>query len=289
MIPPLNVTTIKTGDTLLNLSPPLIMGVMNITPDSFFDGGKYNQHEKALAHAEKLIGAGADILDIGAYSSRPGASVISEEEEHSRLISLIVRLVKQFPGIIISVDTFRASIAEKAINAGAGMINDISGGSLDPLMFETAGRLQVPYILMHMRGTPETMQELTDYKDIVADICAYFIEKTSKLRECGVKDILLDPGFGFAKTITQNYEILYRFDEFKAQGLPLVGAISRKSMIYRMLASGPEDALNGTTVLNTVLLLKGAQILRVHDVVEAKETVRLINKLLKDQSSIVYP
>lgn len=279
MIQPFTIVTAKAGETVLDLSSPLIMGIINLTPDSFFDGGKYNQHEKALQHAGELIKEGAAILDVGAYSSRPGALAISEQEELSRLIPFIKELLQQFPEIVISVDTFRAAVAEKAVYAGASIINDISGGSLDPRMFETVGKLNVPYILMHMRGTPETMQQLTDYKNIVADICTYFIEKINTLRKFGVKDIILDPGFGFAKTLAQNYEILYRFDEFSVFDLPLLGAVSRKSMIYRVLNGNPAEALNGTTVLNTTLLMKGAQILRVHDVAEAKEAIMLTNRV----------
>lgn len=278
MIPSFKIVTLKTGKKLLDLSNPLVMGIINLTPDSFFDGGKYNLTENALQHAEDIIAKGAAILDVGAYSSRPGALFVSEKEERNRLIPFIEKLVRKLPNAVISVDTFRAGVAEQAVQAGATIINDISGGNLDPKMFETVGRLNVPYILMHMRGTPETMQQLTHYEDVVADICTYFIEKISKLREYGVKDIILDPGFGFAKTLAQNYEILYRFDEFKTLKLPLLGAVSRKSMIYRTLNCSPAEALNGTTVLHTVLLMKGAQIIRAHDVAEAEEVILLSDK-----------
>lgn len=272
-------TTIEVKNRILDVSIPQIMGIINLTPDSFFDGGHYNSCEKALERADRLLKEGATILDIGAYSSRPGAAEITEEEELDRLIPFIKKVVEIYPDVILSVDTFRAVVAEKAIEAGASIINDVSGGGLDSEMFETVGKLKVPYILMHMRGKPETMQLLTDYEDIVGDICTYFIERISKLRSYGVKDIILDPGFGFAKTIEQNYELLNRFDEFLALGLPLLGAVSRKSMIYRCLHLGPDQALNGTTVLNTILLMKGANILRVHDVVEAKEAALLVSKL----------
>lgn len=272
-------TTINLQNRVLDLSKPQIMGIINLTPDSFFDGGKYNIDDKALVRASQLLNQGASILDIGAYSSRPGAAEVDEEEELERLIPFIIKLIKIHPNVIISVDTFRAKVAEKAIDAGASLINDISGGTLDLEMFKTVGKLQVPYILMHMRGTPETMQQFTNYEDIVADIGAYFIERIGELRKHGVKDIILDIGFGFAKTIEQNYELLNRFEEFSYFNLPLLGAISRKSMIYRVLGTGPENGLNGTTVLNTILLLKGANILRVHDVVEAKEVALLINNL----------
>lgn len=272
-------TKINVKNRILDVSIPQIMGIINLTPDSFFDGGYYNTCEKALERAGKLLKEGAIVLDIGAYSSRPGAVEITEEEELERLIPFIKKMIEIYPGVILSVDTFRSVVANKAIEAGASIINDISGGDLDPEMFETVGKLKVPYILMHMRGEPETMQSLTAYEDLVGDICTYFIDRIERLRGYGVKDIILDPGFGFAKTVEQNYELLNRFDELLSFGLPLLGAISRKSMIYKLLHLSPEQALNGTTVLNTILLMKGANILRVHDVVEAKEATLLISKL----------
>jgi len=255
------------------------MGVINITPDSFFDGGRYSQVGLALQHAEKLLKEGADILDIGAYSSRPNAAHISEDEEIHRLIPFIQALKREHPECVLSVDTFRSKVAEEAVHNGAHIVNDISGGGLDDRMFETIGKLKVPYILMHMRGTPKNMQSLIQYDDVVTDICSYFTERIDRLRHFGVKDIILDPGPGFAKTLEQNFEVINRFSEFNVFGLPLLGAISRKSMIYNTLGLTSQDALNGTTVLNTVLLLNGAKILRVHDVKEAKETVLLIKKL----------
>jgi len=275
------VTTLNANQSLINLDTPLVMGIVNLTPDSFFDGGKYSTVELAIQQAQNLLLQGADILDVGAYSSRPNAVHISEQEEIDRLIPFIERLKMELPQCIISVDTFRAKVAEVAVLKGAHIINDISGGSLDEHMFETVGKLQVPYILMHMRGTPKTMQEHTDYNDLVADLCSYFAERIAKLRAFGVKDIILDPGPGFAKTVEQNFEIVSRFAEFSVFGLPLLGAVSRKFMIYNSLGSTPQEALNGTTVLNSVLLLNGANILRVHDVREAKEAVLLINKLKK--------
>lgn len=272
-------TTINVKNKILDVANPVIMGIINLTPDSFFDGGQYNIHEKALERADQLLKEGASILDIGAYSSRPGAFVVNEEDELERLIPFIKKLVEAHPDVIISVDTFRALVAQRAIEAGASIINDISGGSLDPLMFETVGKLQVPYVLMHMRGTPETMQTLTEYEDLVGEISTYFIGQIEKLRKQGVKDIILDPGFGFAKTIKQNYELLSRFEELLAFDLPLLGALSRKSMIYKVLKTDPQHALNGTTALNTILLMKGVNILRVHDVIEAKEVTLLIRKL----------
>lgn len=273
------VSTINAGHRLLSLVDPLVMGVINITPDSFFDGGRYSQIDRAFQHAEKLLKEGADILDIGAYSSRPNAAHISEEEEISRLLPFIDLLKKEHPECVISVDTFRSKVAEVAVQNGAHIVNDISGGGLDVNMFETVGKLQIPYILMHMRGTPKNMQSLTQYEDMVADICTYFSERINRLRYFGVKDIILDPGPGFAKTLEQNFEIINRFSEFSIFGLPLLGAISRKSMIYNALGLSSQDALNGTTVLNSVLVLNGAKILRVHDVKEAKETILLIKKL----------
>jgi dihydropteroate synthase len=276
-------TTINVNNKILDLADPQIMGIINLTPDSFFDGGRYNVHEKALERADLLLKEGAGILDVGAYSSRPGALEVSEQEEIDRLIPFIENLKKVHPDAVISVDTFRALVAKKAIEAGASLINDISGGSLDSNMFETVGKLQVPYILMHMRGTPETMQSLTEYEDIIADISTYFISRIQKLREFGVKDIILDPGFGFSKTIEQNYELLDRFNEFLPLQLPLLGAISRKSMIYKVLKTNPNHALNGTTILNTILLLKGANIIRVHDVIQAKEVTLLVKKLKENR------
>lgn len=273
------VSTINVGHRLLSLVDPLVMGVINITPDSFFDGGRYSQIDRALLHAEKLLREGADILDIGAYSSRPNAADISEEEEINRLLPFIELLKKEHPECVISVDTFRSKVAEAAVQHGVHIVNDISGGGLDVNMFETVGRLQVPYILMHMRGTPKNMQSLTQYDDVVTDICSYFTDRIDRLHYFGVKDIILDPGPGFAKTIEQNFETIDRFSEFGVFGLPLLGAISRKSMIYNTLGISSQDALNGTTVLNSILILNGAKILRVHDVKEAKETILLIKKL----------
>ncbi|HLT41997.1 MAG TPA: dihydropteroate synthase [Sphingobacteriaceae bacterium] len=279
MYKPSQNTTINVKNKILDVADPIIMGIVNLTPDSFFDGGQYNIHEKALKRASQLLKEGATILDVGAYSSRPGAFVVDEEEELERLIPFIERLVEAHPDVIISVDTFRALVAQRAIEAGASIVNDISGGTLDPLMFEIVGKLQVPYVLMHMRGTPETMQDLTEYEDFMGEISAYFIDKIKELRKHGVKDIILDPGFGFAKTIKQNYELLGRVDELLAFGLPILGALSRKSMIYKVLGTDPKHALNGTTALNTILLMKGVNIIRVHDIVEAKEITLLIRKL----------
>ncbi|MBD1433947.1 dihydropteroate synthase [Sphingobacterium sp. DN00404] len=268
--------TINAKGRLITFEKPLIMGILNVTPDSFFDGGRHNNLDHALQKAEELIQQGVDIIDIGAYSSRPGATPVSSEEEINRAIPVIRELTKRHPYLILSIDTFRADVAEACVEAGVHIINDISGGTLDERMFAIVARLQVPYILMHMRGTPETMQTLTDYEDIAVDVATALGEKISTLRALGVKDIILDPGFGFAKTIEQNYELLYRVNELHYFGLPILGGISRKSMIYKKLSITPEEALTGTIALNTLLLTKGVQILRVHDVKEAKQLVTLL-------------
>ncbi len=267
--------SINAKGQILNFEKPQIMGILNLTPDSFFDGGKNNSLDLALEKVDQMIIDGVDIVDIGAYSSRPGAALISSQEEIDRSIPVIEEIKKRYPKLILSIDTFRADVAEETVKSGVHIINDISGGTIDPNMFSTVAKLQVPYILMHMRGTPETMQTLTDYEDIVTDIAVYFGEKKSQLRSLGVKDIILDPGFGFAKTVDQNYELLKRVDEFHYLGLPILGGISRKSMIYKKLNITPQEALNATTALNTLLLERGVQILRVHDIKEAKELVNL--------------
>lgn len=268
--------TINARGQLITFEKPLIMGILNVTPDSFFDGGRHNDIDHALRKAEELIQEGVDIIDIGAYSSRPGASPVSSEEEINRAIPVIRELTKRHPNLILSIDTFRADVAEACVEAGVHIINDISGGTLDERMFAIVARLQVPYILMHMRGTPETMQTLTNYDDIAVDVATALGEKISALRALGVKDIILDPGFGFAKTIEQNYELLHRVDELHYFGLPILGGISRKSMVYKKLGITADEALTGTIALNTLLLAKGVQMLRVHDVKEAKQLVELL-------------
>lgn len=264
------------GGTLIDLSTPKVMGILNLTPDSFYDGGRHHTVPAALAHAERLLTEGADILDIGAYSSRPGATDVSAAEETDRLLPVIEAIITRFPRAILSIDTFRAEVARASINGGAHIINDISGGTLDDRMFATVAELQVPYILMHMRGTPNTMQQLTNYDNVTREVSLFFGERVAALRRLGIRDIILDPGLGFAKTLEQNYELLYRLETLHMHGLPLLGAISRKSMIYKKLGIKPEAALNGTTVLNTVLLMKGVHILRVHDVKAAKEAITLL-------------
>lgn len=266
---------------VLDLTSPKIMAILNVTPDSFYDGGAHFDLQGAVHHAITLWEAGANILDVGAYSSRPGANDISEQEELDRLLPVISSIREEIPESILSVDTFRAKVARAAIEYGADMVNDISGGNLDAAMFQTIGELKVPYVLMHMRGMPDTMQKQTDYEDLMLEITRYFKDNIFALRAAGVRDIILDPGFGFAKTLEQNYRLAKHLDEFKWFGLPILGAVSRKSMIYNALKVTPDEALNGTTVLNTLLLLKGVQLLRVHDVKEAKETLRIIELYTK--------
>jgi dihydropteroate synthase len=268
--------SINIKGSLMTFEKPIIMGILNVTPDSFFDGGKHNSLENAIEHAAQMVNDGVDIIDVGAYSSRPGAPMISSQEEIDRAIPIIEALLKEFPQIPLSIDTFRADVAKASIKSGAHIINDISGGLLDEDMFKTVAELQVPYILMHMRGTPETMQQLTDYEDVVNDVAVDLGEKISQLIDLGVKDIILDPGFGFAKTIEQNYELLLRVNELHYHGLPILGGISRKSMIYKKLGITPQESLNATTALNTLLLERGVQILRVHDVKEAKQLIQLL-------------
>jgi dihydropteroate synthase len=273
---------INAGGTLLDLKIPRVMGILNITPDSFYGGSRYNSEEEIVAAAAGMIEEGADILDVGGYSSRPGASHIPEEEEGRRVIDAIKLLIKQFPAAIISVDTFRSRIAREAVlEAGAKIINDISGGVADSNMFRTVEELNVPYIMMHMKGDPSTMQKNPVYDDIIANILKYFAEKIYALRSAGVKDIIIDPGFGFGKTSRHNFELLDRLNDLQVTGLPLMVGISRKSMIWKTLEITADEALNGTTALHAVALLKGADILRVHDVREAVQTVRLISKLKK--------
>ena len=270
--------TLNLGGRLLNLNTPGVMGILNVTPDSFYDGNKFTHTKSVLLHVKNMVEDGADLIDVGGYSSRPGAENISEHEEISRVEEVIRTIVKEFPNVPLSIDTFRASVARRAIEAGASMINDISGGEQDQAMFETVAELQVPYILMHMKGTPRTMTTLTNYENILKEITNYFQSKISQLHQKGVKDIIIDPGFGFAKNATQNFELLRHLDYFKILGKPILAGLSRKSMIWRTLETDPEGALNGTTALNTLALLKGASLLRVHDVKEARECIKLFEK-----------
>lgn len=271
--------TINCKGQLIDLSIPKIMGILNVTPNSFFDGGKYNAESEILSKAEKIIAEGATFIDIGAYSSKPSAEFVSEQEELDRIIPAVQLILKHFPEALLSIDTFRAEVANACIDNGAAIINDIAAGELDDKMFEVIAKHNVPYIMMHMRGTPQTMQSKTNYEDIIKEMLFYFSEKINKARSFGINDLIIDPGFGFAKTIKQNYEVMRKMELFQMLDLPLLVGISRKSMIYKTLNSSPEEALNGTTFLNTIALTKGASILRVHDVKEAVECVQLWNKM----------
>lgn len=270
--------SINCRGNLLFLDEPIVMGILNVTPDSFFDGGKYNSTAKALQRAEKILNEGGRILDVGGYSSRPGADIISEQDEIKRIIPVIKEITKLFPQAIISVDTFRSNVATKAIEVGASIVNDISGGDGDKKMFDTISSMQVPFIMMHMQGVPQSMQTNPKYNDVVLDILKYFSKKINELGELGVNDIIIDPGFGFGKTIEHNYEILDRFNEFNFLNLPTLAGLSRKSMIYKKLGINSEESLPETIRLNKIALQRGANILRVHDVKEAVE----ITELYKD-------
>ncbi|MBG6110139.1 dihydropteroate synthase [Flavobacterium sp. CG_9.10] len=271
--------TVNCKAQLIDLSTPKVMGILNVTPNSFFDGGKYKNENEILSQVEIMITEGASFIDIGAYSSKPNAEFVSEEEEISRLIPSIDLILKHFPETILSIDTFRSEVAKASIESGAGIINDISAGHLDDKMLAVIGKYNVPYIMMHMRGTPQTMQALTDYDDIVEEMLLYFSERIAKARSFGINDLIIDPGFGFAKTMDQNYEVFEKIELFNMLELPLLVGISRKSMIYKTLNTSIEEALNGTTILNTIALTKGAKILRVHDVKEAIQCVTLYNKI----------
>ncbi len=272
--------TINCKGKLIDLSKPRIMGILNITPDSFFDGGKYNDLTSVNKQVSKMLKEGATFIDVGAYSSRPGATHISEGDEFQRIVPIVEYLTENFPEIVLSIDTFRSNIARKCIEAGAAIINDISGGNADTKMFETVVELQVPYIMMHMQGTPRNMQENPSYSNITQEILTDFAKKAATLKEMGLNDLIVDVGFGFGKTIEHNYELLKNLDLFHALNTPILTGISRKSMLYKPLNTSPINALNATTVANTIALQKGSQILRVHDVKEAKEAIE-ITELLK--------
>ena len=277
-----NLKMINIGGELVDLSGPVVMGILNITPDSFFDGGRYETEKSILSRCEQIISEGGKIIDVGAYSSRPGAEDVPEDEEWRRVENALKIIRAQFPEVWLSLDTFRSGVARRAVEGyGVNIINDIYGGNGDEKMFETVGELKVPYVLMHMQGTPQTMQDDPKYGDVVADISLFFSRKVNELHSYGVNDIILDPGFGFGKTLDHNYELLRRLKEFELHDLPLCIGLSRKSMIYKALEVSPEDSLNGTTVLNTIALLNGANILRVHDVKEAVESIKLVTRLLK--------
>ena len=255
------------------------MGILNVTPDSFYDGGKYTGDKNILNQVEKMLLDGATFIDIGGQSSKPNAATVTVDEELKRVVPIVGLIIKQFPKAILSIDTFNSKIAQECVENGVAIINDISAGNLDEKMFETVAKLQVPYIMMHLRGNPQTMQTLTDYDNLVKDILFYFSEKVAKARSFGINDFIIDPGFGFAKTTTQNFELLNKLDLFQMLELPILAGISRKGMIYKTLETTTEKALNGTTVLNTIALTKNANILRVHDVKEAVECVKLYETL----------
>jgi dihydropteroate synthase len=271
--------TMNVRGRLIDLHTPKVMGILNVTPDSFYDGNRYTSESAIVRQVEKMLNEGATFIDVGAYSSRPSADDVAEDEEVKRSVEAIRLVAKNFPTAIISIDTFRSQVARTAIHEGAHLVNDISGGELDHQMFLTIAQLKVPYILMHMRGNPKTMTKQTEYSNILKDMVDYFHLKVSQLHQLGIKDIVIDPGFGFSKTAHQNFELLNDLDHFKILNKALLVGFSRKSMIWKTLQIKPEEALNGTTSLNTIALMKGASILRVHDVKEAIETIKLVSCL----------
>jgi len=271
--------TINCKGQLIDLTSPKVMGILNVTPDSFYDGGMYKDDSKILNQVEKMLSDGATFIDVGAYSSRPNADHVSEIDELKRILPVVNLVLKSFPETLISIDTFRSEVAKQCVEAGASMINDISAGKVDKNMLQTIAELHVPYIMMHMRGTPQTMQQHTDYENLVKNILFYFSERIAAAKALGIIDIIVDPGFGFAKKINQNFELLNKLELFEMLDKPFLVGISRKSMIYKTLETSAKDALNGTSVLNTVALQKGASVLRVHDVKEAMECITLVKSL----------
>ncbi len=272
-----NFTLINCNGKLLDLSSPKVMGILNITPDSFYDGGQYTKEKESLEQVEKMLNEGASIIDIGGMSSRPGAELIDENEEKKRVIPIIKKIIKEFPNTIISIDTIRSEIVRAAVGEGALIVNDISAGKIDEKMYSTVAKLNVPYILMHMQGQPQTMQTAPQYHDVVEDVLSFFINEIQELEALGVKDILLDVGFGFGKTIAHNYQLLKRMNDFKILNKIILTGISRKSMIYKLLEIKPQEALNATSALHILALQNGTKILRVHDVKEANECIKLHN------------
>ncbi len=263
--------------TLVDLSTPKVMGILNLTPDSFFDGGRYQEEDRLLKQAEKLLEDGADFLDLGAFSSRPGAKLITESEEAERLIPALKALVKHFPKVLFSIDTYRSSIAKKAVEEGACMINDISGGKFDEQMFATISDLKVPYVMMHIQGKPENMQDKPTYDNVVKELFIYFKSQLDRLHALGVQDVIVDPGFGFGKTLAHNYQILKNMRHFQQLKVPILAGLSRKGMIQKVIQADAQHALNGTTAANVLALLNGANILRVHDAKEAKEAIQIVD------------
>jgi dihydropteroate synthase len=274
--------SINCKGTLIDFSMPKVMGILNVTPDSFYDGGKYKNEAEIIAQTSKMLAEGSAFIDVGGYSSKPGSKVISEEEELQRVLPVVKKLVKEFPEINLSIDTFRSNVAARCIDEGAALINDISAGSLDLAMFETVAKLQVPYIMMHMQGTPQTMQQNPSYDNIIKEIIYFFSKKLAELRSLGVNDIIADVGFGFGKTMTHNYSLLRDLALFNSLEVPLLAGISRKSMLYKLLEIKPKTSLNATTCANTIALLNGANILRVHDVKEAVEAIKIVAALQKN-------
>ncbi|MFX0555190.1 dihydropteroate synthase [Maribacter sp. CXY002] len=272
--------TINCKGQLIDLSKPKIMAILNVTPDSFFDGGKYSNEKNILDHVEKCLVDGATFIDVGAYSSRPGASEVTENMELLRILPIVKLIINKFPETILSIDTFRSEVASACVQEGAAIINDISSGQLDDKMMDTIARLNVPYILMHMRGTPKTMLSKTEYDDIVQNLLHFFSEKVGIAQSKGIRDIIIDPGFGFAKNLEQNYVLFSKIEQLKTIELPILLGISRKSMIYKLLDTTAEYALNGTSALHMLGLYKGANILRVHDVKEAMECIKIHNQLI---------
>lgn len=279
---------INVNGSLLDLSVPCVMGILNITPDSFYAGSRMQTEAEITARAQQILDEGAGIIDIGAYSSRPNAENVSSHEEMERLRMGLEILRRTQPGAVISVDTFRADVARMCVEEyGVAIINDIAAGEMDADMFRTVAELNVPYIMMHMQGTPQNMQQHPHYDNLLKEVFLYFAQKVQQLRDMGMKDIILDPGFGFGKTVEHNYELLAHLEEFRIFELPLLVGVSRKSMIYRLLGNTPQDALNGTTVLDTICLLKGADILRVHDVREAVETVKIVEAMRRNGDKVM--
>jgi len=273
--------TLNCKGRLLIIDKPLVMGIINITPDSFYEDSRFRGKDRILAQAEKMLDEGVEILDLGGQSSRPGSELISDEEEIKRVIPAIEIINKNFPGSFISIDSFNSNVIRNAVDAGACIVNDISGGSMDPELINTVVDLHVPYILMHMKGTPQTMQQLAVYEDVTLEVLDYLIKKTNELKQAGIQDLIIDPGFGFAKTIEHNFELLKNLSAFSILEIPILLGISRKAMIYKTLGLTPNEALNGTSVLNTIGLMNGASILRVHDVKEAKEAITLFLEMKK--------
>jgi len=270
--------TINCKGKLIDLSAPKIMGILNITPDSFYDGRRYNDEDSVLRQCGKMLGEGATFIDLGAYSSRPGADNISEDEELKRMLPIVKLLLREFPNVLLSIDTFRSEVAEQSLAIGAAIVNDISAGKQDERMMSVVAKHKAPYIMMHMRGTPKTMQDLCDYDDIIIDIRHYLSKQIAKAHHSGINDIIVDPGFGFSKNRQQNFEVLQYLDLFKTFKLPILAGLSRKSMIYKTLDIDASSALNGTTALNMIALDRGAKILRVHDVNEAMECIKLFTE-----------